>query len=111
MTAAPMAAPAMPIPTTAATLVLGTPTALTGFSGTLDTQYTFPPGYWEWFQLLLRNKLARPFGQPLTQEMKDEERTAWRQLERTNDSGPPPMANDYRTGSGGFLIETNRYRS
>src|SRR3990167_2047321 len=57
----------VPVPTTAGTLVLGTPTAVVGFSGTLDTEYTFPPVYWEWFQLLLRNKLARPFRKDLTQ--------------------------------------------
>lgn len=101
----------VPVPTTAGTLVVGTPTAVTGFSGTLDTDYTFPPGYWEWFQLLLRNKLARPFARPLTQDMKDEERTAWRALERTNDQGPPPMVNDFPQSAGmGFDIYSNRYR-
>ena len=99
-----------PVPTTAGTLNVGTATALTGFSGTLDTEYTFPPGYWEWFQYRLRNKLARPFGQRLTKAMQDEERTAWRQLERTNDPGPSPMPNDFVTGRGGYLIETNTYR-
>lgn len=103
----------LPIPTTAATLVVGTPTALTGFSGTLDTEYTFPPGYWEWFQLLLRNKLARPFTRPLTQDMRDEERDAWRTLERVNDQGPPRMMNDFPSDRGGaaYDINTNRYRS
>lgn len=101
----------VPVPTTAATLVIGTPTALTGFSGTIDTEYTFPPGYQEWFRLRLRNKLARPFGKALTEDMRDEERTAWRQLERTNDPGPPPMGSDYPIEyGGGFLIETNRWK-
>ena len=100
----------LPIPTTACTLVIGTPTALTGFSSTIDTEYTFPPGYQEWFRLRLRNKLARPFGKALSEDMKEEERTAWRQLERVNDPGPPPMTNDYPTNHGGFLIESNRYR-
>ena len=99
-----------PVPTTAGTLVVGTPTAVTGFSGTLDTDYTFPPGYWEWFQLLLRNKLARPFTRPLTQDMLDEERTAWRTLERVNDPGPPPMRNDFPSDYGsGFDIQSNTY--
>ncbi len=102
-----------PVPTTAGTLVLGTPTAVTGFSSTLDTEYTFPPGYWEWFQLLLRNKLARPFTRPLTQDMKDEERTAWRALERVNDPGPPRIANDFPSGpgSGTFDIRLNVWPS
>lgn len=103
----------LPIPTTAATLVVATPTALTGFSGTLDTEYTFPPGYQEWFRLRLRNKLSRPFTRPLTQDMRDEERTAWRALERVNDPGPPPMMNDFPPdrGAAAFDITTNRYRS
>ena len=101
----------VPVPTTAATLVIGTPTALTGFSGTIDTEYTFPPGYQEWFRLRVRNKLARPFGQALTDDMKEEERTAWRALERVNDSGPPPMGNDFPSSyGGGFIIESNRWR-
>jgi len=99
-----------PVPTTAGTLVVGTPTAVTGFSGTLDTDYTFPPGYWEWFQLLLRNKLARPFTRPLTQDMKDEERVAWATLERVNDPGPPPMRNDFPSDYGsGFDIQSNTW--
>lgn len=100
----------IPVPTTAATLVVGTPTALTGFSATLATSYTFPPGYWEWFQLYLRNKLARPFRVTLTEDMRQEERRAWRALERVNDPGPPPAVNDVRTGyGGGYLIESNRW--
>jgi len=101
----------IPVPTTAATLVVGTPTALTGFSD-LTTEYTFTPGYQEWFRLLLRNKLARPFGKALTADMRDEERMAWKRLERVNDPGPPPMRNDYAPqGGGGYLIESGRYRA
>ena len=101
----------LPIPTTAATLVVGTPTALTGFAN-LTSEYTFTPGYQEWLRLKLRNKLARPFGKPLTQDMKDEERMVWKAIERVNDPGPPPMRNDYcPQGGGGYLIESNRYRS
>ena len=99
-----------PIPTTAAVLVLGTPTALTGFSGTAATEYTFPPGYQEWFRLKLRNKLARPFSRPLTQDMLDEERTAWKRLDRVNDGGPPRISADAWTGGGHFDIEANRHR-
>lgn len=100
----------IPVPTTAATLVVGTPTALVGFAN-LTTEYTFTPGYQEWFRLKLRNKLARPFGKALTQDMKDEERMAWKALERVNDPGPPPMKNDYvPQGGGGYLIESNRHK-
>ena len=99
----------LPIPTTAATLVVGTPTALTGFSD-LSTTYTFTPGYEDWFLLRLRNKLARPFGRPLTQDMRDEEALAHKAIERVNDSGPPIMVNDYGDGHGGYQIETGTYR-
>ena len=100
----------LPIPTTAATLVLGTPTALTGFAN-LSTTYTFTPGYEDWFLLRLRNKLARPFGRPLTQDMRDEEALAHKALERVNDSGPPVMVNDFGGRGGGYMIESNRSRS
>jgi hypothetical protein len=99
-----------PVPTTAGTLILSTPTAVTGFSGTLDIDYTFPPGYQEWFRLKLRNKLARPFTKPLTEDMHEEERTAWRALERVNDPGPPRMVNDFPGGQGAaFDMTTGQY--
>lgn len=99
-----------PVPTTAGTLVVATPTALTGFSGTLDVDYTLLPGYLEWFRLKLRNKLARPFTKPLTEDMREEERAAWRAIERVNDQGPPRMMNDYPPERGAaYDITTNRY--
>lgn len=104
---------AWPKPTSAFTLILGTPTALSGFAN-LTTSYTFPEGgYREWFRKELCVRLARPFGKAhllggpdgLKQEAKD----AFNQVERVTDQGPPEMAPNILGGNGYWDVYTGQF--
>lgn len=102
-----------PVPTTACTLVIGTPTAVTGFAN-LTTTYAFPPAYGEAFRACLVRKLARPFGRQLTQDIIDDAEDALARVKRINKSDDSKYASvdpALTAGSGGqFDIRTGEYR-
>lgn len=101
---------AWPIPDTAFTLWLGTPTALSGFAN-LTTTYTFPEGgYREWFRKELALRLARPFGKrDMIPELKIDAKEAFGQVQQLNDDGPPIMAPNDLGGMGFYDVYTDSY--
>lgn len=97
-----------PIPTTAATVYVATPVPLTT-PVTLDTDLVLPPGYQEFFRLALAKRCCRPFGQPVSQDLMEDWRTAKGLVSRLNDRGPDVMTNDICVSSR-FDILTGRHR-
>ncbi len=103
-----------PVPTTAATLVLGVPTALVAFAN-LTTSYEFPPGYGEALRTCLVRKLARPFGRPLTADIVQDADDAMARIKRLNlvgADGPTAVSVDEGLigGVGDFDIALGDYR-
>lgn len=98
-----------PVPTTAATIVYATPSALQ-VPATLDTVLSFPPGYLEAWQMNLALRLARPFRTPATQELKEAAKDALGVIKRLNDEGPPPSKADLAVaGRGRWDIFSNQW--
>jgi hypothetical protein len=72
-----------PVPTTAPTLVLYYPTAITS-AVTLDTVLSYPPGYEEALQYQLAKRLAPLFRQPWTALLEDLARTSLARIQIAN---------------------------
>lgn len=102
-----------PIPTTAAAIILASPTPLAALPATtallFTTDLTLPEGYDEAWRLQLAKRFARPFGQVVTPDLAADAREAVGLILRNNDPGPPPAASDPALGTRGrFNIETGR---
>lgn len=72
-----------PVPTTAPTLVLYTPTAITGFAN-LATSYSFAPGYAQALYSNLAKNLATPLGRNLPDATAELARTSLGDIKRQN---------------------------
>lgn len=97
----------VPVPTTAATLMVGIPVGVEGFAD-LGTSYTFPEGYHEVFRTELAYRLCRPFAKPITGDLLDDRKKAFGRIQRMNDDGPPIMDTDPAVGGYGYYdIETD----
>lgn len=81
----------LPIPTTAATLVLGVPTNVTGFTD-LTTEVILPEGYQYAFRSILKARVAEAFGRPMTADIARQEARAKDTLMRLNSPGSPELA-------------------
>ena len=101
-----------PVPTTAPTLVLYTPTAITaGSSVTLNTDLSYAPGYEEFFLYALAKRLAPIFSRPWTATLQQLEMDAVRTVAAKNVRVEQRRNDPALVGSGGsFDIESGRFR-
>lgn len=105
-----------PIPTTAASIVLGAPLPLQVLpadpEAALDTELTFAEGYEDAWVLNLAKRLQGPMEVPASQSLQEEARMALAVIKRLNDGGPPASRSDAAiTGHGLFDIMSNQFRT
>lgn len=98
-----------PIPTTIATIGWSRPVPL-ATPATLLTVLSFPPGYYEAWQLNLAKRLCRPFKRKLTADLRQDAKDALNLVRRNNDGGPPRIATSPWGTRSGYDITTNSYR-
>jgi hypothetical protein len=98
-----------PVPTTAASLVIATPTPLVA-TLTLTTDLAFPPGgYYEAWRLNLARRLQRPFFVPDDASLRADAEHALATIRRLNDEVAPWSRSDPAlTGTGGYDIRSGR---
>ena len=97
-----------PIQDTAPTVAISIATRLTS-PAALNTSLVFPPGYHDAWLYNVATRLARPFRKAVDQDLREDARKALSLIKRLNDPGPPPAQFDI-VATGGYDIESNRYR-
>lgn len=96
-----------PVPTSAPTLVLYHPSVLSTFAD-LESEYTAPPGYEDFFVFRLAKRLAVDYGRAWSQELEDELREASATIQIANVTIPQygPMPAGLRGHRGGSISAT-----